>query len=214
MFEKKNIILKRLNNIKDPIILEFGVNRGGSTNFFFDYINDKGGQLFSIDIRDCSNTIDSTEWNFFQCNDLNKDKILKKFSIIEKGVDLIFIDSYHEPNHVKTLLHIWFYYLKKDGFIYFDDTESYLYRLKKNSILSIVNDSINDEIKNFYHQNYDQLLYTKYFHGTGLAELQKFSDLYVKPNNNKIWKYNFFIGKIYLFLKKLKFYILYKFSKK
>ena len=35
MFEKKNIILKRLNNIKEPIILEFGVNRGGSTNFFF-----------------------------------------------------------------------------------------------------------------------------------------------------------------------------------
>ena len=107
-----------------------------------------------------------------------------------------------------------FYYLKKDGFIYFDDTESYLYRLKKNSILSIVNDSINDEIKKFYHQNYDQLRYTKYFHGTGLAELQKFSDLYVKSNNNKIWTYNFFISKIYLFLKKLKFYFLYKFSKK
>ena len=214
MFEKKNIILERLNNIKNPIILEFGVNRGGSTNFFFDHINNKGGQLFSIDIRDCSNAINSKEWNFFQCNDLNKDKILKKFSIIEKGVDLLFIDSYHEPNHVKTLLHIWFYYLKKGGFIYFDDTESYLYRLKKNSILSIVNDSINDEIKKFYHQNYYQLLCTKYFHGTGLAELQKFSDLYVKPNNNKIWKYNFYISRIYLFLKKLKFYFLYKFSKK
>ena len=137
MFEKKNIILERLNNIKNPIILEFWVNRGGSTNFFFDHINSKGGQLFSIDIRDCSNAIDSKEWNFFQCNDLNKDKILKKFSVIEKGVDLLFIDSYHEPNHVKTLLHIWFYYLKKDGLIYFDDTESYLYRLKRNSILWI-----------------------------------------------------------------------------
>jgi len=80
MFEKKNIILERLNNIKNPIILEFGVNRGGSTNFFFDHINNKGGKLFSIDIRDCSNAINSKEWNFFQCNDLNKDKILKKFS--------------------------------------------------------------------------------------------------------------------------------------
>jgi predicted O-methyltransferase YrrM len=214
MFDKKEIILKRLNNIKNPVILELGVNRGRSTKIFFDYINDKGGKLFSIDIRDCSNALVSPEWNFFQCNDLNINEILKKFSVLKKGIDLLFIDSYHEPNHVKILLHTWFYYVKKDGFIYFDDTESYLYRLKKNITLSITNDSINDEIKKFYHQNYNQLLYTKYFHGTGLAEFNKVSDLYVKPNNDKIWKYNFFISKIYLFLKKLKFYFLYKFFKK
>jgi len=98
--------------------------------------------------------------------------------------------------------------------IYLDDTESYPYRIKKNRILSIVNDSINEEIKNFYHQNYSQLLYTKYYHGTGLAEIQKFSELYVKPNDIKIWNYNIIVSKIYLILKKVKFYFLYKFFKK
>ena len=131
MFDKKNIILKRLSDIKNPVILELGVNRGRSTKIFFDHINNKGGQLFSIDIRDCSNAITSSKWNFFQCNDLDVNLILKKFPVIEKGIDLLFIDSYHEPNHVKTLLNIWYYYLKKDGLIYLDDTESYLYRIKK-----------------------------------------------------------------------------------
>ena len=214
MFDKKNIILKRLSDIKNPVILELGVNRGRSTKIFFDHINNKGGQLFSIDIRDCSNAITSSKWNFFQCNDLDVNLILKKFPVIEKGIDLLFIDSYHEPNHVKTLLNIWYYYLKKDGLIYLDDTESYLYRIKKNRILSIVNDSINEEIKKFYHQNYNQLLYTKYYYGTGLAEIQKFSELYVKPNDIKIWNYSIIVSKIYLILKKVKFYFLYKFFKK
>ncbi len=205
MFDKNKIIKDKLNTIINPIILELGVNRGRSTKRFFDYVEENGGNLYSIDIKDCSTAINSKNWNFLQCNDLNKKKILENFPELNRGIDLLFIDSYHDPNHVRNLLDKWFYLVKKEGFIFFDDTESYLYRIKKNYILSIINDSINSEIKDFYHQNYDQLLYTKYFHGSGLAEFHKLSDLYTHPNKTKIWKYNFLIAKTYLFIKKLYF---------
>tara|TARA_X000000950_G_scaffold278491_1_gene369531 strand:+ start:25909 stop:26553 length:645 start_codon:yes stop_codon:yes gene_type:complete len=214
MFDKNKKIIERLKEIDYPVILELGVNKGRSTKRFFEYINTHGGDLYSIDIRNCRDAIISPKWNFFQCNDLNINEILKKFPNIKKGIDLLFIDSYHDPSHVKSLLNNWFYYIKKGGLIYLDDTESYLYRLKKNSILAIVNDSINDEIKKFYHKNYDQLLYTKYYKGSGLAELQKISDLGTIPDNKIVWEYNNIFAQIYIILKRFKFYYLNKFFKK
>ena len=61
---------------------------------------------------------------------------------------------------------------------------------------------------NFYYQNYDQLVFTKYFAGSGLSELFKTSELGSEANFSlKIWNYNYFIGKFYLYVKKI-FYIL------
>ena len=76
MFDKNKIIKDKLNTIINPIILELGVNRGRSTKRFFDYVEENGGNLYSIDIKDCSTAINSKNWNFLQCNDLNKKKIL------------------------------------------------------------------------------------------------------------------------------------------
>ena len=132
---------------------------------------------------------------------------MQEFPELKKGIDLLFIDSYHDPLHVRSLLFKWYYFVNKKGFIFFDYTESYLYRIKKNYFLSIVNDSIDNEIKNFYHQNYDHLIYTKYFHGSGLSEFYKISDLNTHPNKKKIWNYNPFIAKIYLYFKKFYFYL-------
>ena len=207
MFNKNKIIKEKLDTINNPTIFELGVNRGRSTNFFFDYVEANGGNLYSIDIKDCSKVLNSKKWKFLQCNDLDKKKILQQFPELNKGIDLLFIDSCHDPLHVRSLLLKWYYFVNNKGFIFFDDTESYLYRIKKNYFLSIINDSINHEIKNFYHENYDQLIYTKYFHGTGLSEFYKISDLYSHPNKKKIWSYNPLIAKIYLYFKKLNFYL-------
>ena len=80
--------------------------------------------------------------------------------------------------------------------LYFDDTESYLYRIEKKAILSIINDAISDVIKGFYYSNYDGLIYTKYFQGSGLSKFQKLSEIGTEPKMNKIWKYNFIFSKI------------------
>ena len=65
--------------------------------------------VYSIDIEDCKDAVVSPNWNFLQSNDLNFEFILKTFPKLEiEGIDLIYIDSYHENHHVLKLLNIWF----------------------------------------------------------------------------------------------------------
>lgn len=206
--KKFAIIEKKLSEKFKPIVLELGVNKGKSSEKFLNILNKIDGKLFSVDIRDCSDAINSDKWNFFQSNDLDFKKIINKFPVInDNGIDLIFIDSYHDPTHVIKLLNNWWVYLNKDCLIYFDDTENYYYRLKKNIILSIINDIISSEIKEFYYSNYDEIIYTKYYIGSGLSEFIKLNNKSTPLKNMKIWKYNIFIYYIYKYLKKIIFYL-------
>ena len=58
-------------------ILEFGVDRGTSTAAFLLASEKLDVKVYSIDIKDCSQIIKHKNWNFFQSNDLNKEKIEK-----------------------------------------------------------------------------------------------------------------------------------------
>ena len=204
--------ISRLSHLKKPVILELGVNRGGSTKQFLKHLNHYGGKLFSIDINDCSkiihgesfNDIDTTKWNFLQSNDLKINYILKNFPALKDGIDILFIDSYHDETHVKKILETWFFYVKKDGYIFFDDTESVLYRKSKNFFLSVNNDAIDRFVYRFYCNNLNQINYTKYFKGSGMSEYKKLSEKGTLPNlSNKSWRYNLIFSQFYLFLKKI-----------
>ena len=204
--------LSKLRNLKNPIILELGVNKGGSIVNFLKYINDNGGELYSIDIQDCSGIINdepfknvkTSNWKFLKSNDLNIEYIFEKFSQLKNGIDVLYIDSYHDETHVKKTLEKWFIYIKKNGYIFFDDTESLLYRKSRNFSLSVNNDAIGNFVKEFYYNNSFQLLYVKYFKGSGLSEFTKLSDLGSLPVLSKrIWKYNSTLAYIYLFIKKI-----------
>ena len=208
--------LNKVKNIKNPIIVELGVNQGGSTISFLKHINKHGGELYSIDINDFSNIIKNENfknisvdrWNFINSNDLDIDNILSQFPVLKEGIDLLLIDSYHDATHVTKILEKWYIYVKKFGYIYFDDTESYMYKKSKNFTLAVNNDSIDNLVKNFYYRNYDQLVFTKYFAGSGVSELFKTSKLGSEANfTSNIWNYNYFLGKIYLFLKKISYII-------
>ena len=208
--------LSKLRNLNNPIILELGVNRGGSTAKFLKYINDNGGELYSIDIKDCSKitndelfkNVKTNNWKFLKSNDLNIEYILEKFPLLKNGIDVLYVDSYHDETHVKKTLEKWFIYIKKNGYIFFDDTESLNYRKSKNFTISVNNDAINNFVKEFYDNNSFQLLYIKYFKGSGLSEYTKLSDLGSLPVlSKKIWKYNSTLGYIYLFIKKILYFL-------
>ena len=208
--------LSKLRNLNNPIILELGVNRGGSTAKFLKYINDNGGKLYSIDIKDCSKIINdelfknikANNWKFLKSNDLNIEYILEKLPLLKNGIDVLYVDSYHDETHVKKTLEKWFVYIKKNGYIFFDDTESLNYRKSKNFTISVNNDAINDFVKEFYDNNNFQLLYIKYFKGSGLSEFTKLSDLGSLPVlSKKVWKYNSALGYIYLLIKKILYFL-------
>lgn len=203
------IMIESLKGKKNPKVLELGVERGRSTNFFLRYLEKTDGKLFSIDINDCSKSANSKNWYFLQSNDLHKDYILDKFDEIKReGVDLIYIDSYHENFHVLKLLNIWFKYVKKNGSIFIDDIDNFPFRKEKDIWNCIVYDLTSEIIEEFYYNNKEKTTYTKYFGENGLGKIYKLSEFNDEPNTTKkIWKYNYFFKLIYPYLRKLKKFI-------
>ena len=201
------IIEKSLYKMSAPVVLELGVNRGKSSEKFLNVLSLNNGTLYSIDIKDCSKVLATEKFNFYQCNDLDVEKILNYFPNLRNGIDLLYIDSYHDPSHVKLLLKKWWPKLNKNCHIYFDDTESYIYKTQKKTILSIINDSISNVIKEFYYSNYQDITYVKYYIGSGLSKFIKHSEKGKKANLKKIWSYNVAFSYFYILLKKLKFFL-------
>ena len=96
--EKKSNLIKILNNfknttplkklnefvysdiikIKQPRILEFGVDKGISTSFFLNICEKNKGNLTSVDIINYNNILYNKRWNFINTHDSNYKTILKK----------------------------------------------------------------------------------------------------------------------------------------
>ena len=75
--------IRRMGNFlrkkKNPIILEFGVERGTSTKSFVWLAEKLNGKVFSVDIDDCSSVSNSTNWKFLKSDDSKIDHVLNKF---------------------------------------------------------------------------------------------------------------------------------------
>lgn len=200
------IMMDFLRTKKNPNILELGVERGASTTAFCTVSEEINGTVYSVDIDNCSDVVVSKNWNFLQSNDLDYQSILKKFNKLEvEGIDLIYIDSYHENHHVLKLLNIWFKFLKKNGAIFIDDVDSLPFRKRKDIWTSIIYDLTNEAVKNFYYNNEKKIFYTKYFGENGLAKFEKLSDFLDTPNKNfSIWNYNPLIKFLYPYLRFIK----------
>jgi len=113
-------IYKEIDKIRNIKILELGVRSGVSTSLFLKLCEENDGNLISVDITDCSHLYQNKRWNFIHDRDDNFEKINKEI-IKMGGLDLIYIDSLHEPNHVKKIFFNYYKLLKKDGFIFVDD---------------------------------------------------------------------------------------------
>ena len=203
-----DLMIDFVSKKQNPTILEFGVERGSSTKKFIDFAEKNSAKVFSVDIKDCSNVSNSKNWKFLQSNDLNLDYILGQFNEIkESGADLIFIDSYHEANHVQKLIYDYFRYLKQDGAMFVDDIDSFPLRLKKNIWNSIVYDLTLDAVKEFYYNNTENCSLKIFFNEkeNGLAMIYKKKEFGFQPNKmNNIWNYNILFKILYPYLKKLR----------
>ena len=202
-----DLMIDFVSNKSNPVILEFGVERGSSTKKFIDFAEKNNAQIFSVDINDCSNVSNSKNWQFLQSNDLNINNVIENFKEIKKnGVDLIYIDSYHEDKHVQQLLSLYFKFVKKNGAIFIDDVDSFPFRKKKDIWNSIVYDLTIDAVKEFYYNNSEicslKILFDK--NENGLAVIHKINNFGDEPNGvQKIWNYNLIVKMIYPYLKKI-----------
>ena len=180
---KFKTITKLISDIKNPNILELGVQSGLSTKKFLEICDKNNGYLTSIDINDCSSVSKNKRWKFIHSSDDDFEHIKKE--IENKNFDILFIDSLHEPNHIKKVFYFYFNYLKKGGLIFVDDVVWLPYI--KNSIIDNeyverINRLIFEKIIEIFNANSENLTLDINFSGTGLAILKKIGE---KLNNEK-----------------------------
>ena len=168
-----------LKKIQNPKVIEFGVRYGVSTKKIIKICEKNNGFLHSIDVEDYSKVSNSQNWKFHKTRDDNFEYLDQ---ILNFKVDLIYLDSFHDANHIKNIFYHYYPLLKIGGVFVFDDISwlPYLKNKKRNNF----NCEINNEemfrkileIKSA-NDNFFDLYFS--FVGSGLAKI-------VKKNNETL----------------------------
>lgn len=178
-YPKLKYIENYIKDINKINILEFGVMHGRSTKMFLELCKKLDGKLTSVDMRDYSNLFNDPRWNFIHTRDDNFD-LMKK--IENKSFDIIYIDSLHEPNHVKKILYHYYDFLKVGGRIFIDDINWLPYvknSFKDSEYSEVINRKTFNKIIEIYYKNLTNFNLEFNFNGTGNANI-------LKLNNEKL----------------------------
>lgn len=172
-FSNYRFIYEKVKKIKKINILEFGVREGLSTSMFLSLCDKNFGKLISVDVDDYKKLFKNVRWTFLKSRDDNFHFIKKN---ITDKLDIIYIDSYHEPEHIKKILYYYFKFLKKDGYIFIDDISWLPYvknSYRENSWNEITNRRTFNKIIEIYSQNIKNLNLEFCFDNSGMAMLKK-----------------------------------------
>jgi predicted O-methyltransferase YrrM len=172
VISKLNYIIKKVQNIRNIKILELGVASGQSTKLFLKLCKKNKGKLVSVDILDCSSISNDKRWTFIKSSDDNFYLINKYI----KKLDLIFIDSLHEPNHVKKIFYNYYKKLKINGICIIDDISWLPYTknsFRDNSFTERINRLTFQKILEIYNSNKENFSLEFLFEGSGLALITK-----------------------------------------
>lgn len=164
-----------ISKINNPNILELGVQNGISTLKFLELCNQNNGYLFSVDINDCSNVSKDKKWKFIQSRD---DNFLLVKSLIPKEIDIIFIDTLHEAEHVKKIIYNYYSHLKVGGYIFVDDISHlpYIDNKKSSFYCEINNRETFNKLVDIYYFNKNNFQLSFNFFSSGLAIIKKVSN--------------------------------------
>ena len=172
----ENAFKKELLDINNPQILEFGVRHGQSTKLFLDICEKKNGFLYSVDIDNYENKFLSNKWKFIHGRDDNYE-LVEKF--IPKKLDVIYLDSFHNANHVEKVFYHYYPMIKQNGYFIIDDISWILY--SKNNIRDNFHSEINNyetffRILDIYNSNIENFDLSFDFIGSGIAKIKKITD--------------------------------------
>ena len=196
---KLNLIKKKIENVDKPLILELGVKEGRSTEMFLEVCDRNNGNLISIDILDCSKISNNPRWKFIHSSDDNFDYINGK---IEKKIDVLFIDSLHEPNHIKKVFYNYFNFVKINGLIFIDDVIQLPYvkgEYRDNEFVETINRLTFNKILEIFNENKNNFTLDINFSGSGLATIKKINnDLnYEKKIKNRLFSFKNILKNFY-----------------
>ncbi len=198
-------LMPLISNISNPIILELGVENGRSTKKFLQICKKNNGKLFSVDTKDCSKILDDPNWNFFKTRDDNFEFVKSKLS---DKIDVLFIDSLHEAEHVKNLIYGYYPLLKKEGYIFIDDISHLPYLQNKprnNFYCEINNKETFDILLSVYSKNIENFELNFSFMSSGLAIIKKLNNnnLSTFENlNERSWTFKNILRKLWRKIKR------------
>ena len=135
--------------------------------------NHNDGHLYSVDIEDCSNISNDKRWKFIKSRDDNF-KFVK--SQIPQELDLIFIDSLHEADHVENIVYNYYDQLKVGGYLFIDDISHLPYvknGIRNNFYCEINNRETFNRILEIYFANYNKFDSNFSFRSSGLTIIKK-----------------------------------------
>ena len=198
-------LMPLISNISNPIILELGVENGRSTKKFLQICKKNNGKLFSVDTQDCSKISDDPNWNFFKTRDDNFEFVKSKLS---DKIDVLYVDSLHEAEHVKNLIYGYYPILKKEGYIFVDDISHLPYLQNKprnNFYCEINNKETFDILLSIYSKNIENFELNFSFMSSGLAIIKKLNNnnLSIFENlNERSWTFKNILRKLWRKIKK------------
>ena len=169
-YKIKKYLYDEIEKIHKPLILEFGVRDGISTNFFLDLCKKNNGKLYSVDVNDCSKVSSDSNWTFIKSRDDN-------FSYIEKNIpqyfDIIYLDTLHEADHVEKIFNYYYSKLKVNGYFYIDDI-SWLPYVNTNNFYSEINNyETFERILEIFYVNEKNFDLNINFNSSGLCKILK-----------------------------------------
>ena len=173
MFSYEEKIEKNLfpliKKIQNPQILELGVQSGISTKKFLEICNQNNGNLYSVDINDCSKVVEDPKWKFIKSRDDDFNFIKSK---IPEKLDVIFIDTLHEAKHVEKIFYNYYNNLKNGGLIFVDDVSHlpYINNTRKTDFYCEINNRETfNTLLQIYYYNYNCFTLNFSFERSGLA---------------------------------------------
>lgn len=174
--QKLSLIKDYIKDIKNPTILELGVQEGRSTKMFLEVCDENDGNLISVDILDCSKVSNNPRWKFIHASDDNF-KVINQH--LNKNIDVLLIDSLHEPKHIRNVFYNYFNYVKLNGLIFIDDVVWLPYvkgEYRDSEFVENINRQTFDKILEIYNSNKENLKLDINFNGSGLAIIKKTKD--------------------------------------
>ena len=109
----------KLTKLIDDFANEYTyIGNYGSVFIFKTDLDAPNGKVISIDIDDYSKLFTDHNWKFIKTRDDDYDEVSK---YISNNLDIIYIDSLHEPRHVEKLIYLYWKHLNIEGSMYVDD---------------------------------------------------------------------------------------------
>ena len=141
-----------------------------------DICENNDGFLYSVDIDNYENKFNSTKWKFIHGRDDNY-QLVEKF--IPKQIDLIYLDSFHNANHVEKIFYHYYPFIRENGYFIIDDTSWIIY--SKNNVRDNFNSEINNyetffRILDIYNSNIINFDLSFNFIGSGMAKIKKITN--------------------------------------